>query len=76
MSLAPSLLTQTLSSSLAVSAKPLSSLEDSAVLQAKIAVIDDELYKVAKRGPLLTCVTPEEAEYILRKIHEGVCGHP
>ena len=38
-------------------------------------ITNNELYKVAKSGPLLKCVTPEEAEYILREIHEEVCGH-
>ena len=45
-------------------------------MEPQFIIVNNELYKVAKSGPLLTCVTPEEAEYILRKIHEGVCGHP
>ena len=38
-------------------------------------MVDGELYKKAKNGPLLKCVTPFEADYILREIHEGCCGH-
>ena len=34
-----------------------------------------ELYKKAKNGPLLKCVTPSEADYILKEVHEGCCGH-
>ena len=44
-------------------------------LAPQFAVINNKLYKVAKSGPLLKCVTPKEAEYILREIHKGVCGH-
>ena len=38
-------------------------------------MVDGELYKKAKNGPLLKCVTPFEVDYILREIHEGCCGH-
>lgn len=44
-------------------------------LAPQCRIINDEIYKVAKNGPILKCVTPEEAEYILRETHEGVCGH-
>lgn len=44
-------------------------------LAPQFTVVNNELYKKAKSGPLLKYVTPEEAEYILREIHEGVCGH-
>ena len=32
------------------------------------------LYKKSYTHPLLKCVSPEEGNYILREIHEGVCG--
>ena len=38
-------------------------------------MIDGELYKKAKNGPLLKCVMPSEADYILREVHQGCCGH-
>lgn len=44
-------------------------------LAPQFTVINNELYKRSKSGPLRKCVTPEEADYILREIHEGVCGH-
>ncbi|XP_057532826.1 uncharacterized protein LOC130810705 [Amaranthus tricolor] len=44
-------------------------------LAPQFIIVNNELYKVTKSGLLLKCVTPKEAEYILREIHEGVCGH-
>ena len=41
----------------------------------KFCMVDGELYKKAKNGPLLKCVTPSEANYILKEVHEGYCGH-
>ena len=38
-------------------------------------MVDEELYKKAKKGPLLKCVTPSEADYILKEVHEGWFGH-
>ena len=36
---------------------------------------DDKLYKRGLSAPLLRCVTNEEATYIMREIHEGICGN-
>ncbi|XP_022155184.1 uncharacterized protein LOC111022318 [Momordica charantia] len=36
---------------------------------------DGALYRRGFSLPLLKCVTPEEGIYILREIHEGVCGN-
>ncbi|GKV18246.1 hypothetical protein SLEP1_g28653 [Rubroshorea leprosula] len=33
-----------------------------------------QLYKRAASMPLLCCLTPYEAEYAVREVHEGVCG--
>ncbi|GKV40125.1 hypothetical protein SLEP1_g47794 [Rubroshorea leprosula] len=41
---------------------------------AHFTVLDNQLYKRAASMPLLRCLTPYEAEYALRKVHEGVCG--
>ena len=35
----------------------------------------DVLYKRGFTFPLLRCLTLEEGEYVLREIHEGVCGN-
>ena len=36
---------------------------------------DDKLYRKGYFMPLLKCVTPWEAKYIIREIHEGICGN-
>ncbi|XP_076901088.1 uncharacterized protein LOC143555410 [Bidens hawaiensis] len=35
---------------------------------------DDILYMRSYLGPLLRCVDPQDANYLLREIHEGICG--
>ncbi|XP_022881077.1 uncharacterized protein LOC111398398 [Olea europaea var. sylvestris] len=37
--------------------------------------IDDVLYKKSFSSPLLGCVGREDATYILREVHESVCGN-
>ncbi|GKU96145.1 hypothetical protein SLEP1_g9416 [Rubroshorea leprosula] len=55
-------------------------LEDSSVVKwvrcraAHFTLIDNQLYKRAALMPLLRCLTPYEAEYTVREVHEGVCG--
>ena len=42
---------------------------------ARYVLYDD---KICRRGylmPLLKCIPPTEAEYIMREIHEGICGN-
>ncbi|XP_076920860.1 uncharacterized protein LOC143582114 [Bidens hawaiensis] len=34
----------------------------------------DILYRRSYLGPLLRCVDPQDADYLLREIHEGICG--
>ncbi|GFZ10804.1 hypothetical protein Acr_22g0002020 [Actinidia rufa] len=34
-----------------------------------------QLLSSSLTGPLLRCLRPEEAEYVLREIHEGICGN-
>ncbi|XP_076943274.1 uncharacterized protein LOC143613463 [Bidens hawaiensis] len=35
---------------------------------------DEILYRRSYLGPLLRCVDPQDANYLLREIHEGICG--
>ena len=35
---------------------------------------NDRLYKCNFLMPLLMCLNEEEAEYVLRDLHEGICG--
>ncbi|KAL0424649.1 UNVERIFIED_CONTAM: hypothetical protein Sradi_0999700 [Sesamum radiatum] len=36
-------------------------------------MIDEELYKRGFSQSFLKCLTPEEGNYVLREIHEGIC---
>ncbi|GFS29582.1 hypothetical protein Acr_00g0007310 [Actinidia rufa] len=40
---------------------------------AKFCLLYGTLYKRSFLGPLLKCLRLEEAEYVLREIHEGIC---
>ncbi|XP_022003374.1 uncharacterized protein LOC110900820 [Helianthus annuus] len=37
-------------------------------------LIEGELYRKSYLGPSLKCVDMEEAEYVVREMHEGICG--
>ncbi|KAK1427879.1 hypothetical protein QVD17_16586 [Tagetes erecta] len=37
-------------------------------------VLEGRLYKSTFLGPLLRCLDPEEASYVIREIHWGICG--
>ncbi|GKV37338.1 hypothetical protein SLEP1_g45378 [Rubroshorea leprosula] len=41
---------------------------------AHFTLLDNQLYKRATSMPLLRCLTPYEVEYVVREVHEGVCG--
>ncbi|GKV30684.1 hypothetical protein SLEP1_g39469 [Rubroshorea leprosula] len=41
---------------------------------AHFTLIKDQLYKRVASTPLLCCLTPYEAKYAVREVHEGVCG--
>ncbi|KAL0344234.1 UNVERIFIED_CONTAM: hypothetical protein Sangu_1310800 [Sesamum angustifolium] len=50
--------------------------KDAKVLRRKafrFIMIDGELYKHDFSQPFLKCLTPEEGNYVLREIHEGIC---
>ncbi|RDX91197.1 Retrovirus-related Pol polyprotein from transposon 17.6, partial [Mucuna pruriens] len=40
----------------------------------KYALIGQQLYRRGFSSPLLRCVDPQEAEYVIKEVHEGVCG--
>ncbi|XP_074347130.1 uncharacterized protein LOC141685956 [Apium graveolens] len=42
---------------------------------ARYVVYDEVLYKRGFSQPLLRCVDNEEGNYILRELHEGICGN-
>ncbi|XP_021999661.1 uncharacterized protein LOC110897017 [Helianthus annuus] len=37
-------------------------------------MVDGILYRKSYLGPLLRCVDPEYANYLIREVHEGICG--
>ena len=42
---------------------------------AKYVLIDEVLYKWGFFQPCLRCLTLNESNYVLRKVHEGACGN-
>ncbi|GFZ18422.1 hypothetical protein Acr_27g0001610 [Actinidia rufa] len=42
---------------------------------SRFCIFKGKLYKRSFSGPLLRCLRPEEVEYVLREIHEGICGN-
>ena len=45
------------------------------VQAARFVLIRDILYKKGFSHPYLRCLSPEEADYIMREVHEGICGN-
>ncbi|KAI5355992.1 hypothetical protein L3X38_008887 [Prunus dulcis] len=41
---------------------------------ARYTVINDVLYKRGYTTPYLKCLTAEQGDYVLREVHNGVCG--
>ena len=42
---------------------------------ARYTMIGDDLYKREYGQPFLKCVTVEQAQYIIKELHEGICGY-
>ena len=42
---------------------------------AKYIMIGNDLYKRRYGQPLLKCVTTEQAQYIIKELHEGICDY-
>ena len=45
------------------------------VKSAKYILMDEVLYKKGFSQPLLRCLALDEANYMLREVHEGACGN-
>ena len=41
----------------------------------RYTTLNGKLYKRGYAMPYLRCIQPDEAEYVMRGIHEGVCGN-
>jgi len=42
---------------------------------ARYTMVGNDLYKRGYGQPLLKCVTVEQAQYIIKELHEGICGY-
>ncbi|XP_011102020.1 uncharacterized protein LOC105180058 [Sesamum indicum] len=42
---------------------------------SRFVMMDGDLYKRGFSLPLLKCLTSEEGNYVLREIHDGICGN-
>ena len=45
------------------------------VQASRFVIIKDVLYKRGLSRPYLRCLNYEEASYVMREIHEGICGN-
>ena len=45
------------------------------VKAARYVLMDEVLYKRGCSQPYLKCLAPDEANYVLREVHEGACGN-
>ena len=45
------------------------------VRAARYILMDEVLYKRGFSQPYLRCLAPDEANYVLREVHEGACGN-
>ena len=41
----------------------------------KYIIMNEKLYRRGYVMPNLRCLWPDEVEYVIREIHEGVCGN-
>ena len=41
---------------------------------SQFVLVNGQLYKRSFSLPLLTCLRLDESDYVLREIHEGICG--
>ena len=45
------------------------------IRSARYILLNDILYKRGFSQPYLRCLSPDEANYVLREVHEGACGN-
>ena len=45
------------------------------VWASRFVLIKDVLYKRGFSQPYLRCLGQEEADYVMREVHEGICGN-
>nr|XP_023870650.1 uncharacterized protein LOC111983214 [Quercus suber] len=45
------------------------------VQEVRFVLMKDILYKIGFSRPYLRCLGPREADYVMREVHEGICGN-
>ena len=45
------------------------------IQSARFSQVDGQLYKRSLGGPYLKCLTPEQGQYVMAELHEGICGN-
>ena len=45
------------------------------VQASRFVLIEDVLYKRGFSRPYLRCLSHDEADYVIREVHEGICGN-
>ena len=45
------------------------------VQASRFVIIRDVLYKKRFSQPYLRCLSHEKADYVMRKVHKGICGN-
>ena len=45
------------------------------IRSTRYVLMDEVLYKRGFSQPYLRCLAPDEANYVLREVHEGACGN-
>nr|XP_023901305.1 uncharacterized protein K02A2.6-like [Quercus suber] len=45
------------------------------VQEVRFVLMKDILYKIGFSRPYLRCLGPGEADYVMREVHEGICGN-
>ena len=45
------------------------------VQSVRFSLVDGQLYKRSLGGPYLKCLSPEQSQYVLAELHEGICGN-
>ena len=47
------------------------------IQSARFSLVDEQLYKRSLGRAYFKCLTPEQGQYVLAELHEGICGnHP
>ncbi|XP_047181154.1 uncharacterized protein LOC124847654 [Vigna umbellata] len=41
---------------------------------SRYLIVDGDLYRRGYTMPMMKCLSVEEAEYVMRELHEGICG--